>query len=681
MVIIMQRIKEFLILFLFFFPSLFFLVNVTKNPYFIQGVIIYFVISLLVLIFIIEAYLNKKIIFHKPNSVELSLLIFCFVCFISWVLAFLWFPQYKIAVFSEGSRAFLLLMFACLLVFYIPIYLIKDDELLDRVFGVIFFAAFIASIYGIFQSMGIELIWSKQIVPFGYRCVSTFGNPDFMSSYLILLIPISIHKFFSTKEFFYKILWVLICVVMFTALFFTSCRSSILGLFVGLLFYLYFYFKTKVHKKRSFFKIIILIVLLSGSIIYFSPPGKQVIARIKESFYFSQKNQAIYQRLLIWQSGRDMFLDKPVIGVGWGLFELMYPKYQGKYLYDKKFAGYRTHANNSHNEILEQLSQVGILGLGVFIWFLLCLFNMIIKVYKNENFDKSKRMEFIAILSSIIGMLVDNLTNVSLHFIVPMMIFWFLVGVSVRNVYKLDKYLQYKTYDIDIFKKIIFGLIICFLIIVNVKQWQFFLAEKNYFQGAMIENKKNSTNVNIILAKKYFEKASKQHEYEVNNLYELGNVCVKLGLFKEAVLYYKKAITANFGYDEIHFNLGVCYYKQKDFSNARKSFEDSFKLNPNSLPLMYALANADCQDENFYDKGIKVFERVLYMDKDKSPSKVIAHNNLGVLYSIKGDWEKAVLNYKKVLEDAPGFPIANKNLKLAYEKKRGEFFYFDFAAN
>jgi tetratricopeptide (TPR) repeat protein len=679
----MQKIKEFLILFLFFFPSLFFLVNITKNPYFIQGVIIYFVISLLVLIFVSESWLNKKIVLHKPNSVEASLLIFCFICALSWVLAFLWFPQYKIAVFSEGSRAFLLLMFACFLVFYIPIYLIKNDEFLERVFGFIFFAAIISSIYGIFQSMGIELIWSRQVTPFGSRCVSTFGNPDFISSYLILLLPISIHKFFSTKKSFYKILWVMISIIMLTTLFSTSCRSSMLGLVIGMLVYLYFYLQIGVHKKRYFIKVIVLVVVLSSSIIYFSPQGKEVMSRIKESFSFNQKNQAIYQRLLIWNSGMDMFLDKPITGVGWGLFELMYPEYQGKHLYDKKFSGYRTHANNAHNEILEQLSQIGILGFGIFIWFLICFFNMIIKIFNNENLDKLKRMEFIAILSSVIAMLVDNMLNVSLHFIVPMMIFWFLVGVAVRNVYKLDKNLKYKTYDLNITKKILFALIICFLIIVNFKQIKFFLAEKNYFKGAMIENKKTTSNINlnsnIILSKKYFESAEKQHEYEVNNLYELGNVCVKLGLFKEAIVYYKKAISANFGYDEIHFNLGVIYYKEKDFVNARKSFEDSFKLNPNSFPLMYALGNADCQDAKFYDEGIKVFERVVNLDKENSPSKIIAYNNLGVLYSIKGDWDKAILNYKKVLENAPNFIVADKNLKLAYQKKRGEFFYFEFS--
>src|ERR1019366_2518748 len=48
----------------------------------------------------------------------------------------------------------------------------------------------IAALYGITQYFGIELVWLTHLNPYGNRPVSTFGNPNFMSSYLVLVLPV-----------------------------------------------------------------------------------------------------------------------------------------------------------------------------------------------------------------------------------------------------------------------------------------------------------------------------------------------------------------------------------------------------------------------------------------------------------------------------------------------------------
>src|SRR5262249_49489972 len=73
------------------------------------------------------------------------------------------------------------------------------------------------------------------------------------------------------------------------------------------------------------------------------------------------------QRRMVWSCAWDMGKERPLVGKGWGFFELFYPFYQGWYLSDRVFRGFRTHANNAHNVILEIWSQTGTVGLGIWL--------------------------------------------------------------------------------------------------------------------------------------------------------------------------------------------------------------------------------------------------------------------------------------------------------------------------
>ena len=50
-------------------------------------------------------------------------------------------------------------------------------------FHLIFAVSTLAAAYGILQYFQVEIIWPKLLNPYGNRSVSTFGNPNFISSY------------------------------------------------------------------------------------------------------------------------------------------------------------------------------------------------------------------------------------------------------------------------------------------------------------------------------------------------------------------------------------------------------------------------------------------------------------------------------------------------------------------
>ncbi|MDR1983896.1 MAG: tetratricopeptide repeat protein [Prevotellaceae bacterium] len=71
----------------------------------------------------------------------------------------------------------------------------------------------------------------------------------------------------------------------------------------------------------------------------------------------------------------------------------------------------------------------------------------------------------------------------------------------------------------------------------------------------------------------------------------------------------------------------------------------------------------DCADKGDYDKAIEYYNKVIEL----KPDTETAYNNLGIAYHNKGDNDKAIEYYKKAIELKPDDAFAYSNLGLAYD--------------
>jgi putative inorganic carbon (HCO3(-)) transporter len=242
------------------------------------------------------------------------------------------------------------------------------------------------------QYMGFEPIWPKVLNPFGGRSVSTFGNPNFLSSYLVMVILAAMACFLSAAKGAARKWYYALTLIAFAAELCTLTRSSWLGLGAGMVLFgslLWFFERELVVKNK---KVIAVSAALFIAIGVFFPQstvgGKNptIIERLTEAARATKEKKnygSVNQRQLIWSCAASMVLEKPILGKGWGCFELFYPFYQGKFLFLEPFREFRTHANNAHDEILEIWSQTGTLGFGVYLWFLACLYYYALYLMKN----------------------------------------------------------------------------------------------------------------------------------------------------------------------------------------------------------------------------------------------------------------------------------------------------------
>ena len=238
-------------------------------------------------------------------------------------------------------------------------------------------SGFLASAYGVLQYFNVEFIWPSILNPYGGRSVSTFGNPNFLSSFNVVLLPLAAALFLHARSLSRRLIYGALFLALGTAILASLTRSSWGGAVTGLaLLLLSKDIRARVAEEP---RAAGLLAGLTVMIVAFWPESRiagsyhpSVVGRLVEIKTFSQADgyySPFHQRLLIWTCSWLMGAENPVTGKGWGLFELFYPFYQGHILDAISFfRTMRTHANNSHNEIMEIWAQTGILGLGAMLW-------------------------------------------------------------------------------------------------------------------------------------------------------------------------------------------------------------------------------------------------------------------------------------------------------------------------
>ncbi|MDE2293426.1 MAG: O-antigen ligase family protein, partial [Elusimicrobia bacterium] len=229
---------------------------------------------------------------------------------------------------------------------------------------------FLAAVYGVFQYFGVEFFWPKVLNPYGGRSVSTFGNPNFMSSYMLMLPPLCVVYYLQARSRAARLVYAAVFLAAEASLLCSLTRSSWAGAAAALAPLAFSAKLRRLAKKDLEFHglvvaaVVALAALWPQSSVHGYAPS--VLGRIEEMRQALHPKEGgayspLYQRCLIWLCAWTMGAENPLTGKGWGLFELFYPFYQGHYLMTVDvLRGLRTHANNAHNEVLELFSQTGI---------------------------------------------------------------------------------------------------------------------------------------------------------------------------------------------------------------------------------------------------------------------------------------------------------------------------------
>ncbi len=284
----------------------------------------------------------------------------------------------------------------------------------------------IISIYGILQTFGVDPFPRDYIRHNWTRAFSTIGNPNFLGSYLVLLLPFATDFFVRHKH-----KWALLLyAILFYTLLATMTRGAWVG--AGLSHALYFLLlvKNKQFNKRRFtqYVVVTVIVLLT----YNGLTDNGFLARllsIQQDVNNLIGNEGIEHlgssRMFIWLRGLELVKARPLFGYGLENVGNAFLEFYRTDILD--------HFNRivipdkAHNEYLHIALTTGVFGLISYLLFLVA----IIKKSMTKLYDSELQL---ALFVAIIGYLIQAFFNISVVSVAY--VFWIFLGLSVNEFVK-----------------------------------------------------------------------------------------------------------------------------------------------------------------------------------------------------------------------------------------------------
>lgn len=297
--------------------------------------------------------------------------------------------------------------------------------------------ACIVAAYGILQYYGIDPFPRDSIRLEWDRPFSTMGNPNFLGSYLVLMLPLTCH--FYIRE--CKKKYLLAFVLLFWCLFATNTRSVWIGFIVSILVYYTFIFLrahgfTKLEKKRSILLLLVCVLLL----VSFNMQSKNQFSNRFSSIY-SDTIEVVNDsegsdsggsgRIFIWKKVIQLIKMKPLFGHGIENLHMPFRELCEKEN-DARFA-YLFGTDKAHNEYLHIAVSSGILSLIAYLLFLTNVLKM--GVLKMRHTQMA-----LPIFVAIIGYLTQAFFNISVVSVAY--VFWAFLGLLAGREQEVNTHVQ-----------------------------------------------------------------------------------------------------------------------------------------------------------------------------------------------------------------------------------------------
>jgi len=134
--------------------------------------------------------------------------------------------------------------------------------------------------------------------------------------------------------------------------------------------------------------------------------GRELTSRVSSIATETHTELSGGMRISIDRDTFRMFRNKPVLGWGLGTFPTVYPRFRSFYT--------NFFVNEAHNDYLQLLSEMGLLGFGTMVWFLITLYRHALRKIGNWMSDVSDAVTLACTLG-VTGILVHSLLDFNLQ--------------------------------------------------------------------------------------------------------------------------------------------------------------------------------------------------------------------------------------------------------------------------
>ncbi len=572
--------------------------------------------------------------------------------------------------------------------FYVITNSIGERKTIDRLLCAIIIMGLGMGIYGILQFAGIDFkFWEGNIGR--ERVMGLFGNVNYFAEYLILPLSLTIGLILSKNKIYNKIFLFIALIAMGLTLFFTFTRGSYLAMAINIPVMLFLYFKSaKNEQSKTFYKKIILSLLLLATIalstIYIPHPlnkDNTILGKLRERVTLESltSGRSALRRIATWKFTQMMIKDYPLLGSGIGTYAYHTLEYQADFFSKGNNRDIYPHgkAVQAHNEYLQLWSELGIIGLILFLWIIFAYYrNVFIKIRQiNEN----QQAVVIALTGGITAVLVDAIFGFPLQLAASIALFWVFLGLTsvllnmsayndndnyaestfCKNSQKEKKFdIVKKSSNEDnrnkiiILKKIFLSfLMVVFMFVSVFLLFKPFLARICWYYG----DQQMILEDNYKDAIKYYEKGLKWNPWQGELYFNIASILANKDIYQPALEYYHKAEK----YIDDHYlpyNIASLYLVRQEYDKAIPYFEKAIKYQPDKINML----SIKIQLANIYN-NIGDYKNAEYHFVDvlkSNPKSAEAYYGLAGVYINQDRKEEAIKALKKIIEIAPESKIA-----------------------
>lgn len=369
-------------------------------------------------LWIIEVlFLDRKLIYDKDTFKELkwiNIFIGLYIVFDILSRVFAYFPDE--AMVGAKRNLLFLIFFVCLMKVF-------DTKILFKLLIAVIVIQSLISL-GELAKYSMNIGREIQDRAFGEIRIDYLAYPltsgEIKMMIFFLFFPLLFLK--GRSLFMDKRILAVLLVPIFASMILTQSRNVFLAIFVCMLL-------TGIFINRKFLLIFVAAILIGGFVL----PDKYT-ARIKSIFDSSHPSNS--GRLMMWQTGHKMFLDRPLLGVGDNKLMEIYDEYRPN-------KGETEHSH-LHSNIMMILATNGILGFTAWVGMFMLIFLKLIKYYRMKFSDEYKLIIFGSILV-LISFQVSGVFEWSFGDAEVFSVLFFILAIPF-NLYKFNFSSTFKSY-------------------------------------------------------------------------------------------------------------------------------------------------------------------------------------------------------------------------------------------
>ena len=319
--------------------------------------------------------------------------------------------------FTFKKSLSILLIYLAFVLFYVVAFQVLGTEKKWKgaLISLLAVSGFVA-LYGVYQNFaGISgtASWVDQEMfkDIKTRVYSTFGNPNVLGEFLVMMIPLSLAVLWKSKTDGQKFIYAAVFLALAACMIFTWSRGAWLGVMLaGGLFLL---ITDKRWALLAVFGVMMLPMLLGSD----SAIANRILS------IGNTKDTSTAYRVSIWQASLTMIRDFWISGIGLGsdAFSMIYPKYA--------LAG-ANFALHSHNLFLQIMVESGMMGIITFLLLVIAFIRRNLSGLIYSRRSSLRGAVAIALTAGILGFLFQGLTDNVWYNYKMVLIFWIVLALA-----------------------------------------------------------------------------------------------------------------------------------------------------------------------------------------------------------------------------------------------------------